>query len=80
MPIVIACPTCQARIRAPDTVVGKQVTCPQWLPGHSGTQLVLTTAAEHLTTERLAQQPNAGCLFVAPAAFAKTPHAPVWTV
>ena len=40
-----------------------QVTCPQWLEGPQGTLLVATTAAEHLTAERLAAQPNAGCLF-----------------
>ena len=56
-----------------------QVTCPQWLPANGGAQLVLTTAAENLTPERLAQQPNAGCLFVAPAPFADVPKAPIWT-
>ena len=68
-----------ARVREFVTPGAAQVTCPQWLPGHSGTQLVLTTAAEHLTAERLAQQPNAGCLFVAPVSLAKAPYAPIWT-
>jgi sugar lactone lactonase YvrE len=38
-----------------------QVTCPAVLPDG---RIVLTTAAEHLSPERLRQQPNAGCLFV----------------
>ncbi len=41
-----------------------QVTCPAWLPGAAGSRLVLATAAEHLSPERLVQQPDAGCLFV----------------
>ena len=35
------------------------------LPGDGDGQLLLTTAAEHLSSDRLARQPNAGCLFVA---------------
>ena len=42
-----------------------QVTCPALLRGDGGGQLLLTTAAEHLSSDRLARQPNAGCLFVA---------------
>jgi len=41
-----------------------QVTCPQLLQTDSGIKLVLTTAIEHLPPERLALQPNAGCLFI----------------
>jgi len=67
------------RVREFVTPGAAQVTCPQWLPTHSGVQLVLTTAAEHLTAARLAQQPNAGCLFVAAAPFATVPPAPIWT-
>lgn len=44
-----------------------QVTCPVWLESNEGTFLLLTTAAEHLSPERLAMQPNAGCLFVVDA-------------
>lgn len=42
-----------------------QVTCPAWVPGRGprGGTLWLTTATEHLSPERLARQPNAGCLF-----------------
>jgi len=29
MPLVIACPTCQQKIRAPETVIGRQIKCPQ---------------------------------------------------
>lgn len=44
-----------------------QVTCPAWLPDDDAGRIVLTTATEHLSPERLAQQPNAGCLFVVAA-------------
>ena len=40
-----------------------QVTCPALLPTDDGTMLIATTAAEHLSPERLAMQPDAGCLF-----------------
>ena len=29
MPLVIACPTCQQKIRAPESVIGRQIKCPQ---------------------------------------------------
>jgi hypothetical protein len=29
MPLVIACPICQQKIRAPETVIGRQIKCPQ---------------------------------------------------
>ncbi len=29
MPVVIACPTCLSKIRAPETAIGRQVKCPQ---------------------------------------------------
>lgn len=51
-----------AEYRTPGAV---QVTCPAWLPkkGGRGGTLVLTTASQELDAARLAQQPNAGCLF-----------------
>lgn len=45
------------------TAGAAQVTCPAWLSRAGGGLVVLTTAAERLPPERLARQPNAGCLF-----------------
>ncbi len=57
-----------------------QVTCPAWLQTQHGAQLVLTTAAENLSREQLALQPNAGCLFVAPAPLVIVPEGAFWAV
>ncbi|MFM1870894.1 MAG: hypothetical protein RL398_316 [Planctomycetota bacterium] len=55
-----------------------QVTCPQFVDGPQSTLLVATTAAERLDRARLAEQPNAGCLFaIEVAAPAPTPS-PLW--
>ncbi len=55
-----------------------QVTCPAWLETQYGAHLVLTTAAENLTPERMAQQPNAGCLFAVRTPGVVVPQTPVW--
>jgi sugar lactone lactonase YvrE len=57
-----------------------QVTCPAWLQTQHGAQLVLTTATENLSREQLAGQPNAGCLFVAPAPLVIVPEGVFWAV
>lgn len=57
-----------------------QVTCPAWVDTQHGPQLVLTTAAEHLSPERKREQPNAGCLFFAPVPGLQVPPTPVWTI
>ena len=41
-----------------------QVTCPQLLRIGGEVKLLLTTAAENMSEEKLAEHPNAGCLFV----------------
>ncbi|MEE3076419.1 MAG: SMP-30/gluconolactonase/LRE family protein, partial [Planctomycetota bacterium] len=41
-----------------------QVTCPQLLRIGGEVKLVLTTAAENMSEEKMAEHPNAGCLFV----------------
>lgn len=66
------------RVREYRTPGAAQVTCPAWLQTQHGSQLVLTTAAEHLPPERLAEQPNAGCLFVAAAPGVVVPETPRW--
>src|SRR5690606_18816488 len=60
------------------TIGAAQVTCPAWLPTSQGTQLVLTTAAEHLSAAELAAQPNAGCLFVAEVPLPAPPAPTLW--
>ena len=56
-----------------------QVTCPQLLKTDSGIKLVLTTAIEHLPPERLALQPNAGCLFIGDTDFDSIGDQPVFS-
>jgi sugar lactone lactonase YvrE len=53
-----------------------QVTCPQWLSLEGRVALVLTTAVEHMSPERLARCPNAGALFIADTPWAQAPDAP----
>jgi sugar lactone lactonase YvrE len=53
-----------------------QVTCPQWVGLGGRAALVLTTAVEHMTPERLARCPNAGALFVADTPWSEAPAAP----
>lgn len=69
-----------ATVREFRTPGAAQVTCPAWLQTQHGAHLVLTTASENLSPERAAEQPNAGCLFLAPTARIPVPQAPVWTV
>lgn len=69
-----------ALVREFHTPGAAQVTCPAWLQTQHGAHLVLTTAAEHLTAERAAAQPNAGCLFLAPTPRVPVPIAPIWTI
>jgi sugar lactone lactonase YvrE len=53
-----------------------QVTCPQWLSLDGRVALVLATAVEHMSPERLARCPNAGALFIADTPWAELPEAP----
>jgi sugar lactone lactonase YvrE len=55
-----------------------QVTCPQLFRTASGVKLVLTTAVEHLAPERLANQPNAGCLFIGDTEFTDVGDQPLF--
>jgi sugar lactone lactonase YvrE len=66
------------RVREFRTPGAAQVTCPAWLQTQHGPQLVLTTAAEHLSPTALAAQPNAGCLFVVAAPGISVPESPRW--
>ena len=53
-----------------------QVTCPVLVTTSEGVQLVLTTAAENMSDERLACHANAGCLFLGPTEFARATDCP----
>jgi sugar lactone lactonase YvrE len=57
-----------------------QVTCPQLVEWDGGIQLVLMTAAEFMSVEKLARNPNAGCLFIAETPFDRLPAQPVFAV
>lgn len=46
-----------------------QVTCPLLVADGDSYKLVLTTAAENMSPERLQANPNAGCLFIGETAF-----------
>lgn len=50
-----------------------QVTCPLLIDTDEGVRLILTTAAEHMTAEQLAENPHAACLFIAPTPFESIP-------
>lgn len=51
-----------------------QVTCPQWVEYDGSVKLVITTAAENMTAERLSRHPQAGSLFIAPTELAALPE------
>lgn len=55
-----------------------QVTCPQLVKVGSEILLVLTTAAENMSPEKMAAHPNAGCLFDAPVDFGSIGEQPIW--
>ncbi len=53
-----------------------QVTCPQWLSHQGRVSLLLTTAVEHMSPERLLRCPNAGALFLADTPWSDLPEPP----
>jgi sugar lactone lactonase YvrE len=55
-----------------------QVTCPQWLSLDGRVALVLTTAVEHMSPERLARCPNAGALFIADTPWSELLETPLF--
>lgn len=55
-----------------------QNTCPNLVACDGRVLLVITTAAEHMSAERLAACPNAGCLFVAETDFERTSPMPTY--
>lgn len=57
-----------------------QVTCPQLLEIDGQIKLVLTTAVEHMSAERVARHPNSGCLFVGDSEFTSLPDQPMFQV
>jgi hypothetical protein len=71
MPIVIACPICQQKIRAPENVIGRQIKCPQCKAPFT---------VDHPPVEPVAPKPT-GKLSpeIAPEPFAIVQPAPSWT-
>lgn len=57
-----------------------QVTCPRLIQDGDDVKLVLTTAVEHMSPERLTRHPGAGSLFIAPTRFRSTPSTPSVTL
>ena len=57
-----------------------QATCPQLVQTQQGVKLIVTTAVEHMSTDRLAGAPNAGCLFLADTGFDGTPDTPRFVI
>jgi len=51
-----------------------QVTCPLLVEYQGQVQLVVTTAAENMSAERLARYPQAGCFYRAPTTLATAPQ------
>ncbi len=51
------------------TAAAAQVTCPLLLQSEDRVRLVLTTAAENMSAEKLERQPNAGALFIGETPF-----------
>ena len=54
-----------------------QATCPQLIRHAGKVYLVVTTAVEHMSPERLAKYPNAGCLFIGETSFNSLPETPL---
>jgi sugar lactone lactonase YvrE len=46
------------------TIGSPQATCPQWVARNGNASLVITTAVEHMSSERRPGAPKAGSLFV----------------
>ncbi|MFN3193288.1 MAG: SMP-30/gluconolactonase/LRE family protein [Aureliella sp.] len=58
-----------------------QATCPLLLEMKDGSvSLIITTAVEHMSSERRAQSPNAGGLFIAETSFRSPPMSPRFPV
>ena len=61
------------------TPLSPQATCPMLLEMPDGSiKLIITTAVEHMPTERHAAAANAGGLFIADTSFASAPATPAW--
>lgn len=55
-----------------------QNTCPNLVSCDGKIVLLITTAAENMTPERLAACPNAGCIFVGETGFERVTPMPLW--
>ena len=51
------------------TAAAAQVTCPLLMPWEGRVSLILTTAAENMSAEKLERQPQAGALFIGETSF-----------
>lgn len=55
-----------------------QVSCPLLIEHDNSVKLVLTTAVEGMTHEKIERYPNAGCLFIGETSFDDFPESPVY--
>lgn len=62
------------------TPFAPQATCPQLVKHDGKVKLVVTTAIEHMTAERLAVHHQSGCLFIADTDFDSLPSMPLFPV
>ena len=68
---------CEARWR---TEASPQVSCPLLIEYAGNVHLVLTTAVEGMTSEKLERYPNAGCLFIGKTSLNALPKSPSYRV
>jgi sugar lactone lactonase YvrE len=59
-----------------ETAGSPQATCPQLVELDGQIKLVITTAVEHMPSDRRASAPNAGCLFIGDTPFRTASSAP----
>ena len=59
------------------TPFAPQATCPQLIRSSGQVKLVVTTAVEHMSPERLAVHINSGCLFIGETPFTELPELPL---
>lgn len=57
-----------------------QNTCPNLVEMNGKVHLVITTAVEHMSAERQAGAPNAGCLFIGETGFSSTGQVPTYPI
>lgn len=78
MPVIVACPTCLQKVRVPDSVLGKQIKCPQCKnPFVAGDSSAPPTAASRTAASRAGGSSAASA--VAEPAVAAEPPSKGWS-